>query len=176
MFGELRQVFDSTNTSNFPVFEDKLVESEAIIGAGAGRVGLATAGFTKRLMHLGKNAYWHQDECLPKLGQGSLLLLASGSGETKTMISLAQIAKSQNLSVGLVTSNADSTLASMADSKVVLNCPNKATPSQPFSSEQPMTTIFEQALQIFFDSMVLSLMERMAITEAEMSGRHNVVE
>jgi hypothetical protein len=39
-----------------------------------------------------------------------------------------------------------------------------------------MTTLFEQSLSIFLDSVVLDLMEKFGETSASMWARHNVIE
>lgn len=173
---ELSRVLVELDYEAIDPFEESLLQAEIIVGAGAGRVGLATAGFTKRLMHLGKSAHWFLDETLPRAGKGGTLLVASGSGETRTMIGLAEIAKSSGLDIAAVTAEPDSTLARLSDRCVVLRCPNKARPDWPFKSRQPMTTLFEQSLGVFFDAMVLDLMVKMNVTESDMSARHNVIE
>jgi 6-phospho-3-hexuloisomerase len=64
----------------------------------------------------------------------------------------------------------------MAHATVVLNCPSKNSDEGVFGSQQPMTTLFEQATQIYLDSVVLDLMVMMSVSADEMELRHNVIE
>src|SRR5690606_2731649 len=69
---------------------NRIKVSRRIFVAGAGRSGLMMKAFAMRLMHLGLDVYVVGDTITRSIDQGDLLLIGSGSGETKTLIPMAQ--------------------------------------------------------------------------------------
>ncbi len=151
-------------------------DGSKIVCTGAGRVGLAMRGFTMRLNHLGIDAHFLGETIVPHTGPGDLLIVGSGSGSTGSILKLVEIAKSKGIKISLVTSNNSSPMSKLADATVILNTPNKSSTRAGVHSIQPMTTLFEQTLAIFLDSVVLDLMEKFGETTESMWGRHNVIE
>jgi 6-phospho-3-hexuloisomerase len=173
---ELGQVFRDTSVEHEQQFVQELVRSRRVVCVGAGRVGLALAGFAKRLRHLGKDAFWIEDATLPRTGAGDLMVIGSGSGETESIVTLANLGKREGLDIALLTATTHSRLAAVADVSVVLNCPSKTANDTVVNSVQPMTTLFEQAAQLYLDAIVLELMEELNVSDADMRGRHNGIE
>ena len=151
-------------------------DGSKIVCTGAGRVGLAMRGFAMRLNHLGINAHFLGETIVPHTGPGDLLIVGSGSGSTGSILKLTEIAKTKGIKIALVTSSKSSPMRNLADASVVLNTPNKSSKGSETPSIQPMTTLFEQTLAIFLDSVVLDLMEKFGETTESMWGRHNVIE
>lgn len=147
-----------------------------IVCTGAGRVGLAMRGFAMRLNHLGVDSHFLGETIVPHTGPGDLLIVGSGSGSTGSILKLVEIAKSRGLRIALVTSTQSSPMRTLADASVVLSTPSKSSERPELDSIQPMTTLFEQTLAIFLDSVVLDLMEKFGETTESMWGRHNVIE
>lgn len=176
VLNELHHVFFGLKKEEIEQLVSEIVTAEQIVCIGAGRVGLVATAFAKRLSHLGKESYWIQDATLPALHKTPLVIIASGSGETETMVTYAQLTQRQGHKLALVTANEDSRIKSLADVSVVLRAPNKTLSSGSHSSIQPMTTLFEQSAFIFFDALVLELMDQLGVTEGEMSQRHNLLE
>jgi 6-phospho-3-hexuloisomerase len=143
---------------------------------GAGRVGLMMKTFAMRLNHLGLNSYFLGEMNLPATGKGDLLVIGSGSGNTQSVVTIAEIARSKGLDVICVSSNTDSKIVNLSSSVIHLNCQTKESVNEPKLSIQPMTTIFEQSLLIFLDALVLKLMETLGEDNESMSKRHNVIE
>jgi hypothetical protein len=48
----------------------------------------------------------------------------------------------------------------LADTIVQIKAPSKTKPVEGFTSIQPMTTLNEQCLWLFFDAMVLEIMQK----------------
>lgn len=175
VLGEIEYVLASSET-DFTELKSFICRAERIVCVGAGRVGLVMDAFAKRLVHLGFSAHSYWDVTLPKIGARDLLLVGSGSGNTRSVALVAQIAKETGVSIALVTANHKSILGDIADIKVILNCPHKETPASSWKSAQPMTTLFEQSLYVWLDSFVLYLISSLEILEIEMQGRHNAIE
>jgi 6-phospho-3-hexuloisomerase len=104
------------------------------------------------------------------------LLIASGSGETQTIVDLATIAKKNGCTISSITGNPDSRIGKVSDVIVKLSAPSKTKQVSNFVSAQPMTTLNEQCLGIFFDALVLLLMEKMNETHDTMWARHSNLE
>jgi len=164
---------DFTDLDNFII---KITSAPNIVAFGAGRVGLMLQTFAMRLNHLGLNCYFLGEISLPATGQGDLLIIGSGSGNTESVVSIAEIARSKGLDVICVTANVNSKIARLSSSIIHLNCQTKESVAESKLSIQPMTTIFEQSLLIFLDALVIQLMETMGENNESMLKRHNVIE
>lgn len=159
---------------------DRLIEgirkADKIVVCGAGRVGYAVKGFGMRLGHLGFNAYALGDTTVPSISEGDLLLVATGSGETQTIFDLVSIAKKNKSTIIAVTGNPESRIGLLADHIVKITAPSKTKAVEGFISRQPMTTLNEQSLGIFFDAVVLQMMDQMNETHETMWSRHSNLE
>ena len=141
--------------------------------AGAGRSGMMIKAFAMRLMHLGCRVHLPGGILTPPIRKGDLLVIASGSGETLSLVGMAGKAKDQGASLALVTANPSSSLGRMADSMVVLSAPTpKAHGVTGVASQQPMGSLFEQAAFLFFETVVLELMQRSGQNSGTMFLRH----
>ena len=176
ILSELDSALKTSDFTDLHNFISKITSASNIVVFGAGRVGLMMKTFAMRLNHLGLNSFFLGEINLPATGKGDLLVIGSGSGNTKSVVSIAQIAQSKGLDIISVTSNVDSEIAGLSSSLVHLNCQTKESVAEPKLSIQPMTTIFEQSLLIFLDALVLDLMETLGEDNESMSKRHNVIE
>lgn len=147
-----------------------LLGASRVFVAGAGRSGLMMRAFAMRLMHLGLTAYVVGEAVTPSLASGDLLLVGSGSGETKSLVAMAEKARGLDATVALATVAPASTLARLAATVVVIPAAVKDGGSG--GSAQPMGSLFEQSLLLLLDAVVLRLMARQGIDAAAMFGRH----
>lgn len=173
---EIYFVLSKSSDAEIEKLIDEVNRAQNIVAVGAGRVGMATRGFAMRLGHMGYNAFMWGDATVPHVGPGDLLLVSSGSGETPTIKILVEIAKKNGARVALITGNPQSSMGILADSIVQVRAPSKTKPLSDMASVQPMTTLNEQSLQIFFDTVVLLLMEKKGETHDTMWGRHSNLE
>lgn len=149
-----------------------LRHSGKVFLAGAGRTGLMGRAFAMRLMHMGIEAYVVGETITPGIGKEDTLIIGSGSGETKSLVSMAQKAKSAEASVVAVTINPASTIGSLADFCVRLPGSSKDRTTGSDVTIQPMGSLFEQTLLLFYDAVILRLMETTGLDTAQMFGRH----
>lgn len=176
ILGEIKAVLEPLDEDDVVVLRYEILKAKKIVVCGAGRVGMAIRGFGMRLGHLGLQAFTLGDSVVPGIGQGDLLLVASGSGETQTIFDLVEIAKKNGARIGLVTGNPESRMGRLADVVVQIKAPSKTKAVEGLTSIQPMTTLNEQSLGIFFDALVLELMEKMNETHDTMWARHSNLE
>lgn len=176
VINEINEVLQTSNFTNTAHFVNKIIDSRKIVVFGAGRVGLIMKTFSMRLNHLNLASNYLGEVSTPNTGKGDLLIVASGSGNTKSTLSICEIAKANNLDVICITSNDSSKIVKLSSSYILLNCQTKETESKDRKSIQPMTTLFEQSLLIFLDSLVLNLMHVTNESHESMLSRHNVIE
>jgi 6-phospho-3-hexuloisomerase len=176
ILAEIAKVLQSVEQSQVDTLKNEILKANKIVVCGAGRVGYAIRGFGMRLGHLGFNAYALGDTTVPSIAEGDLLIVASGSGETQTIFDLVTIAKKNNANILAVTGNPESRIGTLANNVVQVTAPSKTKAVKDFISVQPMTTLNEQSLGIFFDAVVLQLMDQMNETHDTMWARHSNLE
>lgn len=152
---------------------DVLLNADEIFVAGAGRSGLMARAFCMRLMHLGLRSYMVGEVVTPNLRNSGVLVICSGSGETKSLVSMAEKAVSIGAPIVLVTINPESTIGKMANVIVKIEAPSpKAVKEGDIVSIQPMGNLFEQSLLLYLDIVIMVLMDRMNIDKNNMFSRH----
>lgn len=176
ILGEINQVLDTVDQSEIDSLLAAVVSANRIVMFGAGRVGMAARGFAMRLGHMGFNAYTLGDSTVPSIGVGDLIIIVSGSGETQTVVDIANLAKQNGSTVFAITGNSNSRIGKTANSILNLRAPSKTKIQNGWKSEQPMTTLNEQCLTIMFDSVVLQLMEAKGFTHETMWANHSNLE
>lgn len=164
----------SAQTDNLPEdqlhhFINTLINSKHIFLSGCGRSGLMIGAFANRLMHLGLEVSLVNEITKPKANMSDLLVIGSSSGETKSLICYAKQAKQLGMKVALFTTNNSSTLAQLAD--VIVSIPNTVV-----ELKQPMGSTFEQLSLLIYDSIILSLMERLHQSPELLKSRHANIE
>jgi 6-phospho-3-hexuloisomerase len=176
ILNEIESVFTDIDETQVEGLIDEIMKAKKIVGLGAGRVGMSTKAFLMRLGHLDFQAFMIGDTTLPSIGNRDLLLVSSGSGETQTIYDLTVIAKNNGARIVAVTGNPDSRIGKLADRVVILRAPSKTKQVDGLISIQPMTTLNEQCLLLFFDAVVLDLMAVLKETHDTMWGRHSNLE
>lgn len=176
ILSEIRKVLGQVDEEQVEKLAKEILSANKIVVCGAGRVGMATRGFGMRLGHFGLNAFTLGDSTVPAIGSGDLFLVSSGSGETQTIYDLVEIAKKNQAHVALVTGNPESRMGKLADTIVEIKAPSKTKAVEGFASVQPMTTLNEQCLGLFFDALVLKIMEKTNETHESMWERHSNLE
>lgn len=152
---------------------DRILQSRKVFVAGAGRSGLMVRAFAMRLMQMGMDAYVVGETVTPNMEKDDILIIGSGSGETKSLIPMAEKARSLGGSVAAVTINPDSTIAKISDITVKLPGSPKEQAGDTHKTIQPMGALFEQTLLLFCDAVILKLMEKKkGLNSGTMFGRH----
>lgn len=150
-------------------------DSDKIFFNALGRAGFMGKSFVMRLMHMGREVYVVGETNTPNFGANDLLIICSGSGETKQFIQIAEKAKGFGGKLLVFTGTPGSTLDRMADASVIIKAPSKNQADSEFTSVQPMASLFEQGILISGDAIVLGLMEQ-GTGNGEMFSRHSNLE
>ncbi|MCY0867991.1 MAG: 6-phospho-3-hexuloisomerase [Desulfurococcus sp.] len=170
-------------------FIDTLIEASKtgrkIFVVGAGRSGLVAKAFAMRLLHLVFNVYVIGETILTKSSPGDILVAISGSGQTKLVVSAAEVAKSVGVRVVAITTYPDSPLGKLADIVVRVPGRTKSAREDDYVSRQilgmheplaPLGTLFEDTLLVFLDGVIAELMEKLGVSEEDLRNRHANIE
>ena len=154
-----------------------LVGARRIGVHGCGREGLQMRGFAMRLFHLGLPVSVVGDMTMPALGQDDVLLASSGPGETATVLTLMKAAHGARAQTLLVTAQPRASAADLADFVLVIPAQTMADDrGAQRTSVLPMGSVFEGALFLLFEIMVLKLQDRLGATPEAMRARHTNME
>ncbi len=130
--------------------------------SGQGRSGLVAQMATMRLMHVGFDAHAVGEATTPSIGEGDVLVVISGSGETPVTIHLARLALGFGARVLAVTTRPGGTLARLAEA--VIEVPTAGT-------SQFGGSLFEQSA-LLLDAVILDLTAGDPQAYAVMQARH----
>jgi 6-phospho-3-hexuloisomerase len=172
ILNEIGDVLRGVSDKQLELLGENAAGAVRVFGAGAGRSGLMIKCFMMRLMHMGMTAYVVGEISTPSIGPGDLFVIASGSGETSTMCTFAEKAKASGAHVAVITSQLQSTLASLADFTVEIPARKAGTGSTVLSSIQFGGTLFDQSLLLALDSVVYGLMQQKGVTREQMKQKH----
>lgn len=154
-----------------------LAAAGRIAVCGCGREALQMKGFAMRLFHLGLPVAVVGDMTAPPLGPGDLLFASSGPGETGTMLSLMRTARDAGASVLLITARPTASAARLADGLILVPAQTMADDQgDKRSSAFPMGSLFEGAMFVLFEAMVLKLKQRLRVDDEAMRARHTNLE
>lgn len=182
---EINKVLNSFDDNVVENFINKIIEIKnkggKICGFGAGRMGYGLKAFMMRLNHIGIPAYFIGDTFIPPMNENDLFIVTSGSGETKSVFNMLEIAKTKaNMQTCAITGNIESTMAKFADMSIVFKPSNGGLNSkdndQKINSIQPMTSLNEQSMFVFFDIIAVRLIQELGIKKEDEKKFHFNVE
>ena len=162
---------------------DALALQNALTGAGrilihgAGREGLMMRALAMRLYHLGLNAHVVGEMDAPPVGPGDLLLVASGPGSLPTILALVQMARQAGARTACITAQPTGPVPAACDLAVTIPAQTMADDDSPrATSVLPMGSVFEGALFLMSEAMILALRDRLGLAPDAMRARHTNLE
>ncbi|MFD1778527.1 6-phospho-3-hexuloisomerase [Fredinandcohnia salidurans] len=168
---ELSRTIEGMDDTVTEKLVEEMLRTNKIFVAGSGRSGLMAKSFAMRMMHVGLDPYVVGETITPNLETDDMLIIGSGSGETKGLLSMAEKAKSIGATIALVTTNPTSSIAQLADITIEIPAQAKAE-GMSGKSIQPMGSLFEQTMLLFYDAVILRFMEQKGLDSNKMYGRH----
>jgi 6-phospho-3-hexuloisomerase len=174
---ELGGVLARVDQSRIDAACKMLADAGQIVVYGCGREALQVKGFAMRLYHLGLPVSVVGDMTTPPVRQGDVFLVSSGPGETSTVLTLMRVARDAGATILLLTAQASGSAARQADFTLLI-------PAQTMANDQgsqktsvlPMGSVFEGALFLLFEVMVLKLRDLTAASPEAMRARHTNME
>lgn len=174
-------------SNEIDAFLAAILDATRIYVMGAGRSGLVAKSFAMRLMHMGMTSYVVGETITPAIGEGDLIVIFSGSGNTRTIGDIAGMAKCLGVKVALISSNPSSRIGKIADyiiqieiQRDPISCDAHEYEIRQMLGEHrsfaPLGTIFETTSLIFGDAIISTLMDLTKIEESDLKRRHTNIE
>lgn len=148
-----------------------LSRADRVFVQGAGRSGFALQMTAMRLMHLGLTVFVVGETTTPAIREGDVLLAASGSGTTASVVHAAETALSVSARIAAITTAADSALAHLADVTIVVPAATKLDRSGT-ASAQYSGSLFEQAVVLIGDAVFHQLWKASGLSADDIWPRH----
>ncbi len=174
LLDELNRALTPVDSNDLAHLRTLLRQATRIFIAGKGRSGLVMRAFAMRLMHLGRPAYVVDDVTTPAIAPGDLLLIGSGSGRTASLVQYAARANEVGAYVALITGAPESPIhiRCACTVQIAASTPKLATGYDRTASVQPMGALFEQALLLLLDLLIVQLMHELGQDTDSMFSRH----
>ena len=138
-------------------FADAILKADRIFVAGAGRSGFVARAFANRLMHMGLTVFFVGEPTTPAIKAGDLLVIGSGSGETGSLVVMAQKAKKiRGICYYSYHTFRKTSIGKLSEAWI---CIPGATPKSNLEdtvkSVQPMGNAFEQMTWLVYDAVII---------------------
>jgi 6-phospho-3-hexuloisomerase len=154
-----------------------IAAANKVVVFGGGRERLQIMGFAMRLFHLGRAVAVVGDMTTPAVGKGDLFVVTVGPGEISTALALLGVAKKAGATILVLTAQPQGRAAAFADFVVTI-------PAQTMANDQgagktsilPMGSLYEGALFILFEVMVLKLRDIIEVNPEVMRANHTNME
>jgi 6-phospho-3-hexuloisomerase len=137
---------------------------------GCGREGLQIRGFAMRLFHLGRSVSVVGDMTTPAITKGDLLLVTAGSGMLSTALALVGVAKAAGAHVLTITAEPEGPVPKMLPAQTM------ASDHGENISILPMGSVYEGALFVLFEVIILKLKSSLKVTDQVMRSNHTNLE
>ncbi len=178
---ELGGVFARLDEAQVEAAVAALATANNVVLHGVGREGLQVRGLAMRLFHLGLHAAVVGDMTAPAVGVGDLLLVSAGPGGFPTILALMEAAAAAGAQTLVVTAQANGEAAREADLVLCIPAQTMADDQagagdQAGTSVLPMGSLYEGALYVLFEVLVLRLRDRLGVTPSAMRARHTNLE
>ena len=174
---ELGSVFDKLQDSQVDAAVDVIANAHRIVVFGGGREKLQIMGFAMRLYHMGLKAAVEGDMTTPPVGRGDLFIVTCGPGEISTALALLGVARAAGASILVITAQTEGRAASYADHVIHLPAQTMADDQgEKKTSVLPMGSLYEGALFVLFEVMILKIKQKLAIDPDVMRANHTNLE
>ena len=157
--------------SQIPTLITEINNANRIFIIAAGRSGLSMRSTAMRLMHLGLQVFFVGDTTTPAISKGDLLLAASGSGTTSTIVRAAEKSVGAGATVVALSTNATSPLSALAKHVIIIPAAEKEDHGGNLSI-QYAGSLFEQFLLLLLDAVFQSLWKIDGTPAEELWKRH----
>ena len=173
---EMKPVFARLDDAAVDEAVRRIASARRVVLYACGREKLQIMGLCMRLHHMGFDAAMTGDMTTPPVGKGDLFLTVCGPGYVSTTQALMGVARDAGAATLVVTAVPKGPTSSLADIVLLLPAQTMADDQGATRSVLPMGSLFEGALFILFEVMVLKLMALKKITYEDMRHRHTNLE
>lgn len=174
---ELKAVLDDMDDAAMQLACARIAAAGKIVLYGCGREGLQIRGLAMRLYHMGLNATMVADMTTPPLGPGDLFVVSSGPGALSTVSALMKVARDAGADILYLTAKPGTPESDLATQ--ILHIPAQTMADDQGEARRsvlPMGSVYEGALFLVFEMMVLRLQSQLDIDPDAMRARHTNME
>lgn len=175
---ELWETVKQLDATELHAFVQALSSANHVILHGVGREGLMMRALAMRLFHLGLNAHVLGDMTTPPVGKKDFLIVSAGPGYFSSIAALVNTAQNAGAKVACFTAQPAATLPNNAD--LILTIPAQTMVDDEEESQTnsvlPMGSLYEGALYIYGELIVLELQQQLGISVDDMRSRHTNLE
>lgn len=165
---DLERILHAVSETRTKRFLEAIRKARRVFMYGVGRSGLVARMFGMRLVHLGRDATIVGDTTTPAIRRGDLLVVCSRTGQSPILHHAVRLAHNEKAKVAVVIGMPEAPLVRDAD--LVVQLPLEVARGE---ADQPMGSLFEQALHLYLDGVVLRLMSKLRRTAADMERIHS---
>lgn len=173
---ELGTAAAGVDATAFDALARAIADARHIVLHGAGREGLMMRALAMRLHHLGKSAHVWGDMAMPPVDMGDLLLVSAGPGNLPTVQALVTVARRAGARTACVTAQPLGPTPAACDMILTIPAQTMADDHGPAASILPMGSVFEGAMFVVFEMLVLRLRDLLAETPDTIRARHTNLE
>lgn len=166
----------ATDPTAFAALADAIAGARRIVLHGAGREGLMMRALAMRLRHLGRDAHVWGDMGMPPVGPGDLVLVSAGPGDLPTVQAVAEVARRAGARTACVTARPGGPAPNACDLILTIPAQTMADDGGGAVSVLPMGSVFEGAMFLVFEMLVLRLRDAFGETAATIRARHTNLE
>ena len=165
VLAELGCTLQSLDEKQLQDLKNQIKKAKKIFVAGAGRSLMMIRGFAMRLMHIGYEAYVVGETVTPAIESGDLLIVASGSGRTATLMVMADKCKKIGAELALITTDPSSAIGEMADYIIEIPASSTKLECNKRKSIQPGANTYEQCLLLISDAIIIDIISNGRLEE-----------
>ena len=168
---ENRQLLEQVDLEQVTQLIPYIKGASRIFLAGAGRSGLSLRAAAMRLMHFGLTVFVVGETTTPAIREGDLLIAASGSGTTSTIVKAAEKAVAAKAQVVAFSTTRNSPLGALSALVMILPAALKDDHARTISL-QYAGSLFEQSLLLLTDALFQTMWGIDGTPAEEMWKRH----
>ena len=175
--GEVEGVFSPSTFQDLEHICEKLSKAKSVVCYGVGREGLVMKSLTMRLMHAGIHSYFVGDMNVPPVGNKDLFLVSAGPGHFSTVEALSKVASESGSEV--VTFTAQKNSVFKVPNQYIVNIPARTMANdldKNVTQVLPMGSLYEVALFLYFEILILHLRDYLKESANSMRERHTNLE
>ncbi len=173
---ELSGVFEKLDDGAVDRAVRMIAEARTVFVFGCGRERLQIMGLAMRLFHLGRRVAVVGDMTTPPAGKGDVFVATVGPGELATAQALLEIAHRAGAKTLVITAQPSGPAAALADFVLAIPAQTMADDRAAKTSVLPMGSLYEGALFVLFEVMVLKLRELLGVSPEQMRANHTNLE
>ena len=173
---ELGAVLDRVDDAAVDHAVDLIAKARKVVVFGGGREGLQIRGLAMRLFHLGRSVAVVGDMTTPAIGSGDLFVVTVGPGEISTALALIGVAKQAGARVLVITAQPDGRAPRLADFVLTVPAQTMADDQGATLSVLPMGSLYEGAIYLLFEIMILKLKAKLKVSAEAMRANHTNLE